>query len=1134
MPENTSLFPSGIRDNRHRGTVGRFLQDHIKDGSSLSIVSAYFTIYAFDALRSSLLGINDLRFLFGEPRFINRLDPDRTEKKSFIIDSGGLQLTNQLELKRVARECAAWIEDKVEIRSIQKENLLHGKMYHIDDTNREHAILGSSNFTVRGLGLGESEGNIELNLKVEDNRDVNDLKQWFNELWYDEKQVKDVKDEVLSYLHQLYENYAPEFVYYKTLYHLFERYLSDQEGWGLLDTPPQLVDTQIWNALYGFQKDGVKGAINKILTHNGCIIADSVGLGKTYEALAVIKYFELRNENVLVLCPKKLRENWTLYPAYTGNTLNPFPNDRFGYAVLSHTDLSRADGMSGDVDLSYFNWGNYGLVVIDESHNFRNNTPEKKDQDGNLIRLSRYKRLMEDIVKSGVNTKMLLLSATPVNNDLRDLRNQLYFLTEERDDAFKDSLGVANLRETISSAQTVFNKWAKREGTRSSQNLLEELSTHFFRLLDGLTIARSRKQIQKYYPDSMRELGGFPKRGKPESIYTKIDLEDEFLSYDALNDEISEYQLSLYNPTKYLRPEHHAEYDLGLVKNFTQSDREHFLIGMMKVNFLKRLESSVHSFKITLERTLAKIGELEERIQRFKAFRAENPDMDLAEMEIDAGDDEELQAALEVGVSLKFKMAHLDAGRWLEDLRRDREQLEGPLRSAEKVNPARDAKLKKLKKLIEAKVTNPTITKDGNPNRKVLVFTAFADTADYLYGELHEWAQAELGIHTGMVTGGAMPNKTTLGKTDFIRILTNFSPIAKNRAYDNSMPQDEEIDLLIGTDCISEGQNLQDCDYLINYDIHWNPVRIIQRFGRIDRIGSVNRSVHLVNFWPTDDLNRYINLKNRVEARMALVDVTATQGDNLLDPDALPEAIEGDLKYRDQQLLKLQEEILDLEEFNESVSLNEFTLDDFRMELIRYIESNKKKLEEAPFGLYAVVPPPAGDPIIKPGVIFCLKQKSKSEENEKLNPTHPYFLVYVREDGVVRFTFAQPKQILEMYRQLCEAKTSPYEELCALFDEHTDNGVDMSGYDKLLREAVRSISHTYEKRALSSLRSGRGGVLPLESEQIGDTTDFELVTWLVIKDESSHIKLNELLDQVTEYNIHGEVDTGSPVGREEW
>ena len=1099
MTENPSLFPSGIRDNRERGTVGKFLESQIENGSSLSIVSAYFTIYAFEALKSSLLGISDLRFLFGEPRFIKRLDPDKTEKKSFVIDSDGLQLENQLQLKRVARECAEWIEEKVEIRSIRESNMLHGKMYHIAKNGVENAILGSSNFTVRGLGLSESGGNIELNLKVADDRDRSDLKLWFDELWNDEKHVEDVKEEVLSYLHQLYENYAPEFVYYKTLFHIFERFLSDQEGRGLLDEPAQLVDTQIWKALYEFQKDGVKGAINKILTHNGCIIADSVGLGKTYEALAVIKYFELRNENVLVLCPKKLRENWTLFQAYTGNKLNPFPNDRFGYTVLSHTDLSREGGMSGDIDLSSFNWGNYGLVVIDESHNFRNNTPGKKDRDGNLIRLSRYKRLMEDIVKSGVKTKMLLLSATPVNNDLRDLRNQLYFLTEERDDAFKDSLGVANLRETITAAQTAFNKWAKEDGARNSQKLLEELSTAFFKLLDGLTIARSRKQIQKYYPKSLRELGGFPERSKPVSLSPPIDTLGEFMSYDKLNEEISEYQLSLYNPTKYLRPEYQSEYDLEPVRNFKQSDREHFLIGMMRVNFLKRLESSVRSFRITLKRTLDKIEELEARIRRFQEYRAENPDLDPAEMEIDADDDEELQAAFEVGKSLVFKMAHLDVERWLEDLKQDREQLEGPYRSAEKVSPVRDAKLAKLKELIEGKVKHPTITKNGNPNRKVLMFTAFADTADYLYGELHEWAQAELGIRTGMVTGGAMPNRTTLGKTNFIDIITNFSPIAKSRASDSSMPQEQEIDLLIGTDCISEGQNLQDCDYLINYDIHWNPVRIIQRFGRIDRIGSVNKSVHLVNFWPTPDLNRYINLKNRVEARMALVDVTATQGDNLLDPDALPDVIAGDLKYRDQQLLKLQEEILDLEEFNESVALNEFTLDDFRMELIKYIESNRKKLKDAPFGLYAVVPPVPGDSIIQPGVIFCLRQKTESEENEKLNPTQPYFLVYVREDGVVRFTFAQPKQILEMYRELCATKTSPYDELCALFDEHTEDGGDMSQYDKLLRDAVRSISYTYEKRAFSSLRSGRGGVLPLESEQVGDTTDFELITWLVIK-----------------------------------
>ena len=1099
MPENTTLFPSGIRDNRERGTVGEFLKSKSENGSSLSVVSAYFTIYAFEALKSSLYQIKDLRFLFGEPRFIQGLDPDKTEKKSFIINADGLQLKNQLQLKQVARECADWIAEKVEVRSIRESNMLHGKMYHIAMNGVENAILGSSNFTVRGLGLSEAGSNIELNLKVADDRDRIDLKRWFDELWNDKNRVKDVKEEVLTYLNQLYENHDPEFIYYKTLFHLFDKYLGDQEGWSLLDEPPQLVDTQIWRVLYEFQKDGVKGAINKILTHNGCIIADSVGLGKTFEALAVIKYFELRNENVLVLCPKKLRENWTLYQAHTGNKFNPFPNDRFGYTVLSHTDLSRSNGMSGDIDLSSFNWGNYGLVVIDESHNFRNNTRGKRDEDGVRISRSRYERLMEDIVKSGVKTKMLLLSATPVNNDLRDLRNQLYFLTEERDDAFEESLGVVNLRETISAAQTDFNKWAKQEGGRSSQGLLEILSTSFFRLLDGLTIARSRKQIEKYYPESLKKLGGFPVRAKPKAIYPHIDTQDDFMSYDALNEEISEYQLSLYNPTKYLRPEFESEYDLVMVNNFTQSDREHYLIGMMKVNFLKRLESSVHSFRITLKRTLDKIEDLEKRIRLFQKSQAEDVELDPAEMNIGADDDEERQEAFEVGKSLKFKMAHLNVEQWLVDLQRDRDQLEGPYRSATKVDIDRDAKLAKLKELIQAKVNNPTTTKENKPNHKVLVFTAFADTADYLYGALHEWAMANLNIHIGMVTG-AGANKTTLGRTNFIDILTNFSPIAKKRPRDdNSFPQNEEIDLLIGTDCISEGQNLQDCDYVINYDIHWNPVRIIQRFGRIDRIGSVNKRVHLVNFWPTDDLNRYIRLKNRVEARMALVDVTATQADNLLDPDALPDVIKGDLRYRDQQLLKLQQEILDLEDFDENVNLNEFTLDDFRMELIKYIESNRKKLEESPFGLYAVVPPPSNAPIIQPGVIFCLRQKTESDENVKLNPTQPYFLVYVRHDGVVRFSFAYPKQILEMYRQLCSGKNRPYDELCALFDERTANGADMSQYDDLLQKTVKSIAQTYRKRAFDNLTSARGGALPLVTDQISGATDFEIVTWLVIE-----------------------------------
>jgi len=1103
MPNPTTN--SGIRDNHKRGVVADFLKAKIHSGSRLSVVSAYFTIYAYDALREHLDQIDHLDFLFGEPRFISSLDPDKTDKKSFKIEDEGLQLANRLEQKRVARDCAEWMRKKVDIKSIRHAQLLHGKMYHIANAGVEEAILGSSNFTVRGLGLGAGNNNIELNLEVDSNRDRRDLKIWFDELWNDSALVEDVKAEVLQYLGQLYQNHAPEFIYYKTLFHVFENFLADQEKGGLLDQNIKIVDTEIWKACFEFQRDGVKGAINKILKHNGCILADSVGLGKTFEALAVIKYFELKNERVLVLCPKKLRENWTVYQAQNNSLLNPFTKDRFAYSVLSHTDLSREDGLSGDINLETFNWGNFDLVVIDESHNFRNNTPGRRDEEGILIRKSRYQRLMDDIVKSGVKTKVLLLSATPVNNDLRDLRNQIYFLTEGSDIAFKDTIGVGSLKDTLAAAQKTFTVWAKKQsGERKTKDLLEKLSSAFFKLLDELTIARSRKHILRYYKASIAALGGFPERKKPVTIFPDIDTQGQFLSYDKLNDEINGYKLSLFAPSRYLKAEFKSlpMYETHSGDPFSQADREKFLVGMMKMNFLKRLESSVKSFEITIGRTIGKIEALEKKIHNFIATPDQNPESDELELDMgEAGQDEELEQALLVGGKFKYKLEHLelDSGKnWLKDLKKDKDQLRILFNAAKNVTPDTDAKLQELKKLIAAKVANPATNKLGQQVKKVLVFTAFADTAAYLFDSLRVWAENDLGIHIALVTGGG-GNHTTFGKTDYNQILTNFSPRSKNRDKIPTMQQDGEIDLLIATDCISEGQNLQDCDYLVNYDIHWNPVRIIQRFGRIDRIGSVNHTVQLVNFWPTQDLDKYVNLKNRVEARMALVDIAATFEDNILKTDEIEELIHEDMRYRDKQLLRLREEVLDLEDFSESVALNEFTLDDFRIELSKYIEANRKLLEDAPLGLYAVVPPHPEQQIIAPGVVFCLKQKGEPKSGDTVNPLQLYYLVYVRDDGTVRFGFAQPKQILEIYRLLCTGKTAAYEQLCQLFDNETNNGADMKLYNKLLVAAVDSIAKTFQKRVAAGLQTSRDFVIPNQHEQARETTDFDLITWLVIK-----------------------------------
>lgn len=1363
FPVSTATINSALKDNYSRGKVADFLREKICSGCDLSIVSAYFTIYAYDELKAELDDIGHLRFLFGEPRFINALDPTRTDKKAFRLTDDGLTVANKLQQKRVARECAKWIREKVDVRSIRQAGFLHGKMYHIADGGVEEALIGSSNFTVRGLGLAKSKNNIELNLQVNDSRDRQDLKSWFNDLWNNDQLVTDVKEDVLRYLDKLYANHPPEFIYYLTLFNLFRDYIDRQDEAD--DTLKQIAlpETGIWKALFLFQKDGARAAINKLKQFNGCILADSVGLGKTYTALAVIKYFELRNEKVLVLCPKKLRRNWTIFRPTS--MLSPFKEDRFGYHVLSHTDLSREQGEADGHDLKGFNWGAYDLVVIDESHNFRNNK-QARQRPGEEPRQTRYERLMGEIIRQGAKTKVLLLSATPVNNQLTDLRNQISFIAGgdvtsdwAADNTFKKDLDIDSVKETTRKAQAHFTLWAKKPAPeRSTRELLKSIGGDFFKLLDGLSIARSRRQIAKYYQAEMERLGGFPRRTPPRSLHPPIDLKQLFLSFEQLNDEISVLRLALYHPTNFLRrdlPENvRNQYQDETTKGFTQEGRERILISMMKVNFLKRLESSVDSFRLTLLRTIEKIDVLEKRITSFEGHREENPEIDydtLNPSSLDDPDNEEDEFM--IGGRRRFHLGHIDLADWRKAIAHDRAQLQFLLSKTKDVKPDRDGKLAELKKLILEKLSNPTTDKDGRSNHKVLIFTAFSDTAEYLHGEIKSWLgkkiesgrggsphlprkakgqaapstlfipfdprdelqvthqnlphwqqhgatyfityrladsipqeklrvwkkeidswlathpdpsdeaaradyheffarkeewldaghgdcglkQPEIrdivvenlrhfdgdryildefvvmpnhvhvivkpigenqlsdilhswksftskainkslerrgqlwmdesfdhivrsweqlehyrryvrenptktGLHLQSGRGGsplkreiqgrAAPatlkrvhialvrgdgnNKTSLGRTDYDDILTNFSPRSKRRAEQTDFPQDQQIDVLIATDCISEGQNLQDCDLLVNYDIHWNPVRIIQRFGRIDRIGSRNESVSLINFWPVADLDRYLNVKHRVEARMALVDLSATQSDNLLDPKQVEDLIEKDLLFRDRQLKKLQNEIIDLEDLDENVSLTDFSLDEFRIDLLRYLENRRDELENADTGLYAVVPAAPDIPMAQPGAIFCLRHvagaarpdsansQGQAAPATNINPLGAYYLIYVLDDGTVRLTFTQPKAALNLFRELAAGHASTFEELCDLFDHRTKDGSDMSHYNGLIPKALESIKQTFTKRALGGLLSGRDGKLPGAKETPKDHADaFELVTWLVILDPKS-------------------------------
>ena len=1087
-----------IIDNRAR-RVGDFLREEITPEARLAVVSAYFTIYAYHDLRHELDSIKSLRFLYGEPRGVGAVDPGGDAHKAFRLTAdGGIELKRVLAQKPLARACEAWIRSKVEIRTIEKSNFLHGKLYHLARNNGDSAaVLGSSNFTRGGLGLGANP-NIELNLEVRREADRAPLLSWFDALWNDRDLTRDAKQDVLTALGRLGKDYAPDFVYYKTLFHVLEDRLAEHKEREDLIQNVHLYDTKVWKTLFSFQRDGAVSAINRLMRHNGCIIADSVGLGKTLTALAVIKFFEIRNEKVLVLCPKKLEQNWIRYTSWAGQANNPLADDRLGYTVLAHTDLSRTQGTSGHINLANFNWGAFDLIVIDESHNFRNEGRDKKDEDGNLISRSRYNRLLEEVLKEGARTKVLMLSATPVNTSLRDLRNQIYLMTERQQDTFRESIGVDDIRNVFRLAQREFQKWEKQctaNGSRDKAALLERLGADFLAILDAVSIARSREHVRRVYPDVEKRIGGFPERIAPRNLHPPTDSEGQ-LSYDKLYDTISKFRLAVYMPSRYVKDTSELE-ALAAEKrklNFNQVDRERWLVGMMRVNLLKRLESSVHSFTLTMGRILEKMNELDQLIERWMA------DPTKRQFTLVADEDEE-DDEFTLGKGRRYRLRDLSLKTWQEDLRRDQKMFREIFHQAGQVGVERDAKLAALRQVIERKVAEAPTNKDGDRNRKVLVFTTFADTAEYLYNNLEPWVRSALDVHIGLVTGSD-GNRSTVGSRRFAEILTRFAPNAQEAGTDL-----EEVDILIATDCLSEGQNLQDCDLVVNYDIHWNPVRLMQRFGRIDRIGSRNHRVGMTNFWPTADLDRYLDLKNRVEARMALVDAAATGQDDLLAPDsveALEQAAQYELGFRDRQLRRLREESLDLDDVDDGVSMSDFTLDDFLAELIEYLQSRREELEAAPLGICAAVPPEPSiatteSTKIRPGVIFCLKLRATVAERTP-NRLHPYFLAYVRDDGTVRYSFPQAKQILSMFRAVASGRTEPLADLVNAFDQETKHGREMAKYEGMLAAAIRQLRGKFERSQLWDLTKSRGARVARRRESPHGASAFELITWLAITD----------------------------------
>lgn len=1074
MPEFKTL------NNQLGETVYKELEKHIRKGSKVSTISAYFTMYAYSALKKELDKIDEMRFIFTTPSFSKNKDKEAREyeivNNNIFGNEFELKLRNEMTQSAVAKDCAKWLKDKVEIKSFKEPNVAQPRMIHVHNKLEEDIVInGSVDFTTDGLGItGSNRADFNNFMAGEEFTDSQLLS--FDTLWNNEMVLTDVKDKLLKQMEVMYEENSGEFIYFKSLYHIFYNYLDELDEDNIVKKGNKLKETKIWNTLYQFQQDAVIGAIDKIEKYNGCILADSVGLGKTFTALAIIQYYELRNDRVLVLVPKKLRENWTIYTL--NDKRNIFAEDRFRYDVLNHTDLSRERGFSGNIDLKTINWENYDLVVIDESHNFRNN-PAVKD------RVTRYQRLMNDVIKQGHKTKLLMLSATPVNNKMNDIKNQIAFITEDKDNALEE-IGISSINHTLRNAQTIFNQWSKLDdNTRTGEKFVDMMDLEYFKLLDTLTIARSRKHIEKYY--DLAEIGEFSNRLDPINESSDIDIKKEFPTLNEINNEIERLNLSVFSPFLYILPQKREDYakkyDIAIGEGksvFKQTDREKSLIQLMRINLLKRMESSIHSFKLTIEKLLFKINKTLEKIDNISEYK-EDIDISLIDPEEDEYDE------FMFGKKTKVLLQDMDLIKWKQDLKLDKEKLEFLFAQAKEVDCLRDEKLADLKKVISNKIENP-INED---NKKILIFTAFADTAKYLYENISQWIFDNYGLYTALVTGSG-DNKTNLKavrNTDIDEILTSFSPISKNRNIINP-EMTEEIDILIGTDCISEGQNLQDCDYLINYDIHWNPVRIIQRFGRVDRIGSKNKDIQLVNFWPNIELDEYINLKGRVENRMVMVDVSATGEENIIVNN---DKVMNDLEYRKNQLEKLKDQVIDLEDVSDAISITDLTFNDFKIELMEYMKKHRKELDNAPFGIYSIVP--AGE--FEPGVIFLLRQVKGVKESKDKNALTPYYLVYISEDEEVKLNYIQSKKILDYYQKLCSGKKEVFRNLVESFDRETDNGRQMDKYSQLLKESIENIIGKKQETGVRSLFI-KGGTSPVKNN-IEGLEEFELISFLILK-----------------------------------
>lgn len=1040
-----------------------------KKDAVINIVNDKLTISVFALLEKNLQNVKEINFVIRDVKFLPHQSSIAHEFEinptDILFNSYDITEKNKLQHFSKARSMHDFIEKHVNIRKVNAGIRIGGNILIIDD---DFMIQGSSSLEVSQKRSRDSFSNINFDSILTGSGDKEQILgalNTFKQIWFSEKVSVDYKEELLSSLQYVYKEHSPEFLYYFTLNELFGNQLDTGVERFERDSV-RFKKTQIWNALYDFQKDCVVSAIRKLNTYGGCIIADSVGLGKTFEALAIIKYFEIGMNRVLVLTPAKLYDNWN---SFRGDYKDSFLQEQFNYRIMFHTDLSRYSGMSrSGQDLKKFDWGLYDLVVIDESHNFRNRN-DRYDENDQLV-MTRYARLMQDVIKHGNNnTKVLMLSATPVNNSLVDLKNQISIITRDTDAAFEEE-GITSVENLLRRTSASINTWEKQKGHRKEQ-LLDSLPSDFYRLLELMTISRSRKHITSYYGN--KGVGKFPEKNKPITMTSDIDTKGELLNFKETNELLEALLLSVYTPTKYIREnckkKYIEKYSLkgkhGGDMSFDVQSRG--MIVLHRFNLFKRLESSVFSFEETLRRLLERI----ERTEQLLLKGAGEVDQEDADFD-DTGDE-----GVYIEGKYQIDVRDLRIDDYLEDLASDKFIIAEIHKNARKIlDEERDKKIIELKELICKKI-NETPYNAGN--RKILVFSAFADTVEYLYNNLAD-EMKNYGVYTASVTGKGVKTNNHNIDADFNSVLCAFSPMSKMK---KEVPAEEQIDLLIGTDCISEGQNLQDCDTVINFDIQWNPVSLIQRFGRVDRIGSKNTHIQMVNFFPNMELNEYLGLEARVKGKMTTLNLVSTGDEDVLTPEM------NDFNFRRKQLERLREEVIDIEDANDSISLTDLNMNEYLNELSEFIQ-NVPEIKKVPRGVYSVTD--AEDK----GVLFCFKHRNEMEKPKSDSSLYPYYLIYMSNDGEVLYGNGQAREVVKQFRKLCYGKNEPFMELFGKFFERTKNITDMSFYSGLLNKAIKSIKGEEESKAVQMMFDF-GGFNNAFAEETAD--DFELISFLVVE-----------------------------------